>query len=206
MQRLSQAATLHSSPAPAASSRWTQPAASTRQSRCAQPAIPVLFVLHNRHAPQHDSRTSFISASACQTCCSLLLTCTTMTLQVWVGHRRGFDSAGGLAAWHAWMCSAGNRGAMLTPPGRRAWVHSSLPSPLLDSSAGVPPDADTSGQQQQHSGSGTSPAAAAVAAVCRQMVLYWRRPEGTCMRTEQRPVYVGWPDAIAYVLRVLHSK
>jgi hypothetical protein len=116
-----------------------------------------------------------------------------MSSQVWVGHRRGFDSAGGLAAWHAWMCSAGNRGAMLTPPGRRAWVHSSLPCPLLGSSAGEPLDADTSGQQQQQQqqqqqgGSGTSPAAAAVAAVCRQMVLYWRRPDGEGMSNEALP-------------------
>lgn len=125
-----------------------------------------------------------------KTRCRWLLTCMTTMSQVWVGHRRGFDSAGGLAAWHTWMCSAGNRGAMLTPPGRRAWVHSSLPTPLLDSSTGEPSDADTSGQQQQ-SGGGTSPAAAAVAAVCRQMVLYWRRPEGMRMRNRGVPCCIG---------------
>jgi hypothetical protein len=102
-----------------------------------------------------------------------------MVYQVWVGRRRGFSSAGGLAAWHAWMCSAGDRGARLVPPGRRAWVHSVLPCPLLDGGTAAPSDTATSGQQQQQAASGASPAAAAMAAICSQMVLYWRRPEGT---------------------------
>lgn len=38
-------------------------------------------------------------------------------MQVWLGRRHAVEQAGGLAAWHAWLLSAGDRGARLLPPG-----------------------------------------------------------------------------------------
>ncbi len=101
--------------------------------------------------------------------------------QVWVGRRHAIEPGGGLAAWHAWMRLAGDRGARLLPPSRRAWVHEALPAgaALLAGEAA----AVGSQQQQQRPAAARQPTAVAAAAVCEQMVLYWRRPDGVCLHS-----------------------
>lgn len=96
------------------------------------------------------------------------------------------------------MRLAGDRGARLLPPSRRAWVHEALPAgaALL---AGEAAAVGSQQQQQQRPAAARQPTAVVAAAVCEQMVLYWRRPDGVCSHSVTYQCFLECPIVLAVV-------